>query len=101
MCIPSRKGTYVRLNAISRPNKGLCLSILKWAVVLGILTLIIFFSLCKLQLNPRVYLRDWVTHEQDHYDEPLHGCFDNISSESPYYAQGHSSFKYEIFAGIP
>lgn len=95
-----RKGTYVRLNPISRPKKGFCLSILKWGSMLGAIAIIVFFSVCKLQLNMRVYVRQWISHEELRYYEPLHGCFDNIPSDSPYYAQGHSTFKYEITPGL-
>ncbi|RUP43695.1 hypothetical protein BC936DRAFT_136845 [Jimgerdemannia flammicorona] len=92
-----KNAAYVRLS----PRRGLCFSPFKIAALLGVMGIVVFFSVAQLQLNLRVYLREWISHEEDRYYEPLHGCFDNVPADSPYYSQDAVSFKHDIAAGIP
>lgn len=73
--------------------------IIKWAVILVIALVVLFFALCDLQLNVRIYLRDWISHADQAYYEPLAGCFDHLPEDSPY-LRGNTDYVYDLTPGI-
>jgi hypothetical protein len=92
---------YSRLSAatVARPNRRLLISISKWATGIFLFALILFFSVCQLELNLRVYLRNWISHADESYYEPLSGCFDSLPENSSY-KQGYTQYTYDIAPGI-
>ncbi|KAG0165919.1 hypothetical protein DFQ28_008142 [Apophysomyces sp. BC1034] len=82
-----------------RPKRRQLLTIFKWAIILIPLGVAAFFIVCQLQLNIRIYLRNWISHSEDAYDGPLAGCFDNLPEDSPYLG-GYKEYLYDVSPGI-
>ncbi|KAI8365335.1 uncharacterized protein BYT42DRAFT_589583 [Radiomyces spectabilis] len=85
--------TYVR------PKRWRILSMFKWAVVVGVLAVLTFFAICNLQLNVRIYLRNWISHSDNLYYRPLAGCFDGLPPDSPY-LRGDGGYENDLSPGI-
>ncbi|KAI7855959.1 hypothetical protein BDC45DRAFT_505173 [Circinella umbellata] len=85
--------TLVR-HKLWRPSTFIKLAIV--LIAFGVITFFVFFNL---QLNIRIYLRNWITHADDAYTAPLHGCFKSIPDDSPYKG-GPSEYKYDINPGV-
>jgi hypothetical protein len=92
---------YSRLSAatVARPNRRLLISLSKWAAGTILMAIVIFFSVCQLELNLRVYLRNWISHADESYYEPLSGCFDSLPENSSY-KQGYTQYAYDVAPGI-
>ncbi|KAI8143813.1 hypothetical protein BJV82DRAFT_609536 [Fennellomyces sp. T-0311] len=85
--------TFVR-HKFWRPS-----AIIKWTIILTAVCVISFFALFNLQLNIRVYLRNWISHADEAYTKPLAGCFDAVPEDSPYKG-GISEYVYDISPGV-
>ncbi|ORX50939.1 hypothetical protein DM01DRAFT_1337546 [Hesseltinella vesiculosa] len=64
-----------------RPKRWRTTTVVKWGVFAITLAVIFFFIICDLQLNVRIYLRNWISHADEAYFEPLSGCFQNYSHD--------------------
>ncbi|KAI8333668.1 hypothetical protein BC941DRAFT_434147 [Chlamydoabsidia padenii] len=82
-----------------RPKRWKIWTILKWATILGSLSILLFFIICDLQLNIRIYLRNWISHADEAYYEPLGGCFKSLPDDSPY-IHGVQNYIYDVTPGI-
>ncbi|CAG8447647.1 17017_t:CDS:1 [Gigaspora rosea] len=90
---------YIRLNAQwpKPPKRARCTTIIKFLILIVIIAIISFFTFCELQLNARIYWRQWLVKEEFKY-ERLSECFDNI----PYVSDSQSTITYnEILPAIP
>ncbi|KAI9311186.1 hypothetical protein BX666DRAFT_1868221 [Dichotomocladium elegans] len=85
--------TYVR-HKCWRPSL-----ILKLGIALIGLAVILFFTLFNIQLNLRIYLRNWISHTDDAYKKPLAGCFKSLPADSPYLT-GLGEYRYDIAPGV-
>ncbi|RCI02241.1 hypothetical protein CU098_011739 [Rhizopus stolonifer] len=93
---------YTRLPTAStfiRPKRWKLLTIIKYAILIIITIVITFFTICQLQLNIRVYLRNWISHADDAYYAPLAGCFDNLPEDS-HYITGKAQYVNDLSPGI-
>ncbi|ORY96254.1 hypothetical protein BCR43DRAFT_491368 [Syncephalastrum racemosum] len=94
---------YARLNNATatflRPNCWRLSTVLKWTAILSALIVLGFFAVCDLHLNIRIYLRDWISHADQGYYEPLAGCFNSFSEDHPY-IRGSVEYSYELNPGI-
>ncbi|KAI9253839.1 hypothetical protein BDA99DRAFT_519118 [Phascolomyces articulosus] len=101
--IPNSSQQYTRLHGSSttytRHKLWRPTTIIKWAIIIIAFSVITFFVFFNLQLNIRVYLRNWITHLDDAYTTPLHGCFDSLPDDSPYKG-GPAEYKYDINPGV-
>ncbi|KAI8081678.1 uncharacterized protein BX664DRAFT_340994 [Halteromyces radiatus] len=86
--------TYIRPIKRWRPW-----TILKWAIILGCIGILTFFIVCDLQLNIRIYLRNWISHADEAYYEQLGGCFKSLPDDSPY-IHGSQGYVYDVTPGI-
>ncbi|CAO3646100.1 unnamed protein product [Mucor hiemalis] len=94
--------TYTRLpspTTFIRPKRWRLITVLKYVVIVVATIIISFFAICNLQLNVRVYLRDWISHADNAYYEPLAGCFDSLPDSSPY-KNGITQYTYDVAPGI-
>ncbi|CAG8548808.1 12903_t:CDS:1 [Cetraspora pellucida] len=78
--------TYMRLNTkwtkrSNRARRLKCYYLLRTLFTLAVLFGIIFFMICDLELNIKVYWRDWISHEEFKH-ENLSKCFDSFSNNS-------------------
>ncbi|KAI8975152.1 hypothetical protein BDF20DRAFT_877110 [Mycotypha africana] len=102
----SSSKTYTRLpnantSTFIRPTKRWrALTLLKYTTLIILFIVISFFTFCQLQLNVRVYLRNWISHADDAYYSPLAGCFDNLPAKSPYLNGGTHEYVYDVAPGI-
>ncbi|CEI91049.1 hypothetical protein G6F70_008080 [Rhizopus microsporus] len=92
---------YTRLPTASiiRPKRWRLITIIKYAAIIIISIVITFFAICQLQLNIRVYLRNWISHADDAYYAPLAGCFDKLPKDSPYLT-GQNHYVNDLSPGI-
>lgn len=98
----SNNKTYTRLPSPTTfiiPKRWRLITVLKYVVIIVATIIISFFAICNLQLNVRVYLRDWISHADDAYYEPLAGCFDSLPDSSPY-KNGVTQYTYDVAPGI-
>jgi hypothetical protein len=97
------KKAYSRLptppTTFIRPKRWRIVSILKYAILIIFGIVVTFFAVCQLQLNVRVYLRNWISHADDAYYSSLAGCFDNLPEDSPY-LNGVNQYAYDVAPGI-
>jgi len=94
--------TYTRLPSPStfiRPKRWRIVTIIKYAILIIATVVISFFAICQLQVNVRVYLRDWISHADEEYYKPLAGCFDSLPENSPY-LNGVNQYAYDVAPGI-
>ncbi|KAJ8655892.1 hypothetical protein O0I10_008331 [Lichtheimia ornata] len=73
--------------------------VLKWIVLLAPVVVLAFFALFNLQLNIRVYIRNWISHADEAYKKPLNGCFNRLPEDSLYHT-GVSEYTYDITPGV-
>lgn len=94
---------YTRLptpsSTFMRPKRWRIFLIIKYAIIIISTVVISFFTFCQLQLNVRVYLRNWISHADDAYYAPLAGCFDALPTDSPY-KNGIKQYQYDVAPGI-
>lgn len=98
----SKNTSYTRLpspGSFIRPKRWRALTIIKYAAIIIATIVISFFAICQLQLNVRVYLRNWISHADDLYYSPLAGCFDKLPQDSPY-LNGVNQYVYDVAPGI-
>lgn len=74
-------------------------TIIKWSLLAIILGAIVFLAVFSVQLNVRIYIRNWLSHSEDAYYGDLGGCFDELPKDSPY-IQGTSEYVYDITPGV-
>ncbi|RHZ80347.1 hypothetical protein Glove_137g157 [Diversispora epigaea] len=68
--------------------------------IIFFLTILLFFAVCDLQLNMRIYWREWIVKEEFKI-ESLYGCFDNFNStESKNYTKPNIEYN-NIIPSIP
>ncbi|RCH92294.1 hypothetical protein CU098_006183 [Rhizopus stolonifer] len=97
-----RSAAYTRLPSPStfiRPKRWRIITVIKYTILCIALVVISFFTICQLQLNVRVYLRNWISHADDAYYQPLAGCFDKLPENSPY-KNGVREYTYDVAPGI-
>lgn len=98
----STNKTYTRLPSPSsfiRPKRWRIITFIKYSILIIASIVISFFAICQLELNVRVYLRNWISHADDAYYQPLAGCFDSLPDNSPY-LNGVNQYKYDIAPGL-
>lgn len=81
-------------------NNRLLINVIKYAIITFFLCAISFFTLCRLEINANVYLRNWLSPPKEVVIEPLSSCFSNVSQLSPYY-QGNQKFSANFVPGLP
>ncbi|KAL0075086.1 hypothetical protein J3Q64DRAFT_1764356 [Phycomyces blakesleeanus] len=94
----SQPYTLLTTSNLLRPRRWRWSTIIKTVVLVITVIVVGFFSLFQLQLNLRVYMRDWISHTEATYDDPLAGCFNNLSANSRYH-QGYL-YNYELSPGV-
>ncbi|KAG1470214.1 hypothetical protein G6F56_002811 [Rhizopus delemar] len=95
-------GIYTRLPTTSgplRPKRRRLFTIVKYTAIVIASLFFTFFAICQLQLNVRVYFRDWLSHADETYYAPLAGCFDNLPEDNPYLA-GKANYVNDLSPGI-
>ncbi|KAI9283265.1 hypothetical protein BY458DRAFT_496005 [Sporodiniella umbellata] len=93
---------YTRLPTAStfiRPKRWKTLSVIKYTLLIITVLVTTFFIVCQLQLNIRIYLRNWVSHSDDAYYAPLANCFDKLPKDSPY-LMGKTQYANDLSPGI-
>ncbi|CAO3625780.1 unnamed protein product [Cunninghamella blakesleeana] len=94
---------YTRLNnpnnTYIRAKRLRSWSVFKWTVITVIIGILAFFMLYNVQLNVRIYLRNWISHADDAYSELLYGCFNDLPEDSPY-RFGKLDYVYDITPSV-
>ncbi|KAI9272028.1 hypothetical protein BY458DRAFT_509266 [Sporodiniella umbellata] len=73
---------------------------LKYSFVFLASLILVFFTFCQLQMNVRVYFRNWLSNAEAAYTAPLaKGCFDLLPKNSPYWT-GRKEYTYDLSPGF-
>ncbi|KAI8997351.1 hypothetical protein BDB01DRAFT_840708 [Pilobolus umbonatus] len=59
-------------------------TVIKYLIPSILLSVFLFFVICELQLNLRIYARNWISHADDTYYKPLSECYHALPEDSPY-----------------
>ncbi|KAI8075124.1 hypothetical protein BC940DRAFT_287509 [Gongronella butleri] len=79
-----------------RPKRWRTSTVVKWCAFAISVSVIFFFIICDLQLNVRIYLRNWISHADEAYYEPLSGCFQHVNKSE----QQLQQYIHDITPGI-
>ncbi|KAI8336122.1 hypothetical protein BC941DRAFT_428364 [Chlamydoabsidia padenii] len=86
-----------------RRNKRGFLNVLRWAVIGILFALFSFLVICRLELNARLYIRQWITPARTTHSEPLSTfCFgDQANQATTTTTTTTKKYAYNFVPGIP